>query len=136
MTAIEPIQCVACGQEHIKSEEDLRGATRVGISFVARECAWTLKYPGRQAHEVIEALEQRLGSRPDVALQDPAPAADEEVVQADPDDPATHPEQVSTALTGQGHRVPCTVCKGDGEVGDPPVPCGRCGGDGTIVVTG
>lgn len=142
-----PIKCVACGREHITTEDELRASTRVGISFIARECAWTLRYPGKEAHEVIEELESESRTRgegvvrrgpaePDLAVTDEEREGEAEVEDdGGPSDPAARVQENEYAET----KV-CSVCNGDGEVPDPENPesfnpCGRCGGEGKIKVT-
>jgi hypothetical protein len=146
VTDLPPITCAACGEDHI---EDPSTATRVGIAFIGRECTWTLRYPGKAAHEVIEALEARLrgdGSGPrltpaelnaDVTAPPPTDGA------AAPDGGSVPPSDDPAERAGGefAETRPCPVCGGDGEVPDPEEdgsfnPCGRCGGDGTIKVTG
>ena len=150
---MEPVTCVACGRDHIDDEDALARSVRIGVSFVADTCAWTLRYPGMEAHEVIEHLEGRLaGSYPatpqeavtriEAAVNGGTDARASAHAASDPesDDPA---ERVATAdadLTGR-HTIPCPVCGGDGELegataDEPPVLCARCNGNGTVEVTG
>ncbi len=147
MSAMPPVTCVACGENHIETEDDLRKARRVGISFVSDECEWTLRYPGKTAAAVIADLERRLSAAP------AAPATD---VRGEPmDEPADEPwsppaEGIEgTVVPGQqgapGERL-CPVCHGDGELvsvnqgadnmEEPTVmPCPRCASTGRIAVS-
>jgi hypothetical protein len=131
----EPVLCVACGDTHA----DPATATRIGISYVAVECAWTLRYPGMSASEVIEALEARLrrrvhepGDEPTVEMEpvsDPDPTLEMKPVSNDPAERAEHNQFAQEVL--------CTVCGGDGELAEPdgPVVCGRCNGTGRVSVS-
>jgi ribosomal protein S27AE len=132
----DPVVCVACGQPHILSEHDADQATRIGVSLVARECQWVMRYPGLEAHEVIEQLEKRLGSSsgPPREAVNGAPSP-QEAVGDPPDDPALRASESDPSLTA-GTRIACPVCGGDGEIGpeDDRQLCGRCSGECTVVV--
>lgn len=150
--------CVACGEVHA----DVETATRVGISYVARECSWSLRYPGKQAFEVIEELEGRTrGDDPVVERVPAAPGQSVEWVdlprsESPPQDlgvdpaslaipprrPGEEPGPADLALpedpTGKTEML-CPVCGGDAEIEDPEnpgsfVPCARCE-NGRIVVS-
>lgn len=139
--------CVACGDEHADPDT----ATRIGISFVAVECAWTLRYPGMSASEVIESLEVQLKGHARASSRPPPEVdADGVIVTAeqweDPDK-TTVMEPVSDDPAersgGQfAEDILCPVCDGDGELTGPDgetdggaVMCGRCNGSGRVLVS-
>jgi hypothetical protein len=132
--------CVACGETHFLTEREVNAALRVGISHVHPDCAWTLRYPGKSANEVIVELERKLSKRAHVGA-----AAGTSTDRTDEPSP---PEAISVAddpqERGGGEYVEeklCPICEGDGELVDPEDPnavslCGRCNGNGRVQVTG
>jgi hypothetical protein len=142
--------CAACGDDHV----DTATGTRIGVSWIARECSWVLRWPGRQAHEVIELLEKRLGEEPPPSVnggvevdalvregmleretpepEDPQATTEMAALSDDPAQRTEHNQFVQDIL--------CPVCAGDGELANPDgdregaVMCGRCNGSGRVLV--
>jgi hypothetical protein len=137
-----PVTCVACGEPHIESRVEAAEATRVGISFVHRDCTWTMRYPGQSAAQVIEALEARLvaGAGPSgpVGVAQAAAEAGEVVPVAllKPDGESSVEGLILPASEGRVGERMCSVCHGDGELvsGDDVTICPRCNGVGRISV--
>jgi hypothetical protein len=129
--------CVACGEQHFETDEELARAIRVGISRVHPDCAWTLRYPGQTANAVIMELERKLDNAGSGGVPPAEPPADE-----DPPVAAALPPEPDDRVEANAfiEEVLCSVCGGDGEVRDPEDAesfneCARCNGVGRVKVT-
>lgn len=124
--------CAACGYEHA----DPKTAVRVGIAFIAAECAWTLRYPGHSANEVIDMLEARIAGYAEGGVT--SKAVESWTAPPGPEPSPARNGDPDPALTGLTEKL-CPVCEGDGELVDPAVPdtvvvCARCDGSGRVKV--
>lgn len=146
----EPIRCVACGRDHIDTEAAMREAVRVGISFVHPDCEWTLRWQGKEAHEVIAILEAEVERLR--AVGEPSAATwESRRVTSPPDqsartesaaDPAERLASPNREATGIG-QVVCEACEGSGVLplnhvptgnGESFVTCKACAGTGRVAV--